>query len=161
MEKETLKNILDFLKEKEGKSSIRWKLLHNEPFTEKELNVDGKFIFDGFLDLSGKNITSLPKGLEVRGNLYLQNCKSLTSLPEGLSVWGTLDLKGSTIKSLPEYLNIKDDLDLSHTKITSLPKGLKVGENLYIKNSPLAKFSDESLKDMIGLNGYIKGKIVR
>jgi hypothetical protein len=183
MEKETLKNILDFLKEKEGKSSIRWKLLHNEPFTEEELNVDGKFIFDGFLDLSGKNITSLPKGLEVRGNLYLRNCKSLTSLPEGLSVWGTLDLKGSTIKSLPEGLLLgglnltncksltslpegmkvgRGGLNLTNCKsLTSLPKGLKVGENLYIKNSPLAKFSDESLKDMIGLNGYIKGKIVR
>jgi hypothetical protein len=161
MEKETLKNILDFLKEKEGKSSIRWKLLHNEPFTEEELNVDGKFIFDGFLDLSGKNITSLPKGLEVRGNLYLRNCKSLTSLPEGLSVWGTLDLKGSTIKSLPEGL-LLGGLNLTNCKsLTSLPEGMKVGENLYIKNSPLAKFSDESLKDMIGLNGYIKGKIVR
>jgi len=184
MEKETLKNILDFLKEKEGKSSIRWKLLHNEPFTEKELNVDGKFIFDGFLDLSGTNITSLPKGLEVRGNLYLRNCKSLTSLPEGLSVWGTLDLfKCISLKSLPEGLLLgglnltncksltslpegmkvgRGGLNLTNCKsLTSLPEGLKVGDKLFIQDMPLAKFSDESLKDMIGLNGYIKGKIVR
>jgi len=162
MEKETLKNILDFLKEKEGKSSIRWKLLHNEPFTEEELNVDGKFIFDGFLDLSGTNITSLPKGLEVRGNLYLRNCKSLTSLPEGLSVWGTLDLfKCISLKSLPEGL-LLGGLNLTNCKsLTSLPEGLKVGDKLFIQDMPLAKFSDESLKDMIGLNGYIKGKIVR
>jgi len=162
MEKETLKNILDFLKEKEGKSSIRWKLLHNEPFTEEELNVDGKFIFDGFLDLSGTNITSLPKGLEVRGNLYLRNCKSLTSLPEGLSVWGTLDLfKCISLKSLPEGL-LLGGLNLTNCKsLTSLPEGLKVGDKLFIQDMPLAKFSNESLKDMIGLNGYIKGKIVR
>jgi len=35
---------------------------------------------------------------------------------------------------------------------------LKVSGKLQLKKTPLAELSDESLKDMIGLNGYIEGK---
>ena len=180
MERETIEKILNFLKEKEGKSSIKWKLIHNEPFTEDEFTEE-ELIFDEYLDLSGKNITSLPKGLAVWGPLYLRNCKSLTSLPEGLSVWGTLDLfkctslttlpKGmsvggldltncTSLTSLPEGLVVgRNGLNLTNCKsLTSLPEGLKVSGKLQLKKTPLAELSDESLKDMIGLNGYIEGK---
>jgi len=79
-----------------------------------------------------------------------------------LSVWGTLDLfKCISLKSLPEGL-LLGGLNLTNCKsLTSLPEGLKVGDKLFIQDMPLAKFSNESLKDMIGLNGYIKGKIYR
>jgi hypothetical protein len=180
MEKEALKRIFEFLKEKEGKSSIRWKIIHNEPFKEEEFTEE-ELIFDEYLDLSGINITSLPKGLEVIGNLYLRNCTSLTSLPEGLSVWGTLDLLNcksltslpegirvggldltncTSLTSLPEGLVVgRNGLNLTNCKsLTSLPKGLKVSGKLQLKKTPLAELSDESLKDMIGLNGYIEGK---
>ena len=180
MEKEALKKIFDFLKEKEGKSSIVWKLIHNEPFKEGEFTEE-ELIFDEYLDLSGRNITSLPKGLQVWGHFYLRNCKSLTSLPEGLSVWGTLDLTNcKSLTSLPEGMRV-GGLDLTNcTSLTSLPKGLVVGRNglnltncksltslpeglkvdgkLWLKKTPLAELSDESLKDMIGLNGYINRK---
>ena len=180
MEKEELKRIFQFLKEKEGKSSIKWKIIHNEPFKEEEFTEE-ELIFDEYLDLSGRNITSLPKGLQVWGNLYLRNCKSLTSLPEGLSVWGTLDLLNcKSLTSLPEGIRVggldltnctsltslpkglvvgRNGLNLTNCKsLTSLPKGLKVSGKLQLKKTPLAELSDESLKDMIGLNGYIEGK---
>jgi hypothetical protein len=51
-------------------------------------------------------------------------------------------------------------LDLSNTLLTSLPKGLKVWTTLYIRNTPLEKFSDEELKEMV-YPGFIKGKIER
>ena len=158
MEKEALKRIFEFLEAKEGKSSIKWKIIHNEPFKEEEFTEE-ELIFDEYLDLSGINITSLPKGLQVWGNLYLRNCKSLTSLPEGLSVWGTLDLLNcKSLTSLPEGIRV-GGLDLTNcTSLTSLPKGLKVSGKLQLKKTPLAELSDESLKDMIGLNGYIEGK---
>jgi hypothetical protein len=38
---------------------------------------------------------------------------------------------------------------------------LEVRGKLRLKKTPLAELSDESLRDMIGLNGYIKGRIVR
>ena len=155
MEKETLKNILDFLEEKEDKRSFLWKILNNEPLTEEELN------FYGNLNLTTSKIESLPEGLKVDGNLSLYGSKNIQSLPEGLKVGGDLDLDESAIESLPEGLKVDGDLEMQNTTIQSLPKGLKLLGSLYIKNTPLAKFSDESLKDMIGLNGYIKGRIVR
>ena len=160
MKIETLKRIFEFLKEKEGKSSIKWKLIHNEPFKEGEFTEE-ELIFDEYLDLSGRNITSLPKGLQVWGDFYLRNCKSLTSLLEGLSVWGTLDLTNCTsLTSLPKGLVVgRNGLNLTNCKsLTSLPEGLKVSGKLQLKKTPLAELSDESLKDMIGLNGYIEGK---
>ncbi len=87
-----------------------------------------------------KNLKYLPEDLNVRGSLYLGYCKNLNSLPEGLYVGGLLDL--------------------SNTLLTSLPKGLKVWTTLYIRNTPLEKFSDEELKEMV-YPGFIKGKISR
>ena len=141
MEKDTLKKILNFLSENEGKNaatygSIEWKILFNEPITKEEANIEGG-LYLNYLD-----VTSLPEGLKVGGALDLENCKSLTSLPEGLKVGGYLDL--NKCKSL-----------------TSLPKGLKVDNNLHIKKTPLEKFSDEALLNMIKPDGFIKGKIFR
>ena len=154
MKKETIKNIFDFLKEKEGKKhkdqdTLRWKLMFNEPLTEEDLNVKGD------LQLANTKITSLPEGLYVRGDLYLTLCKNLTSLPKGLHVGGSLylhfseitslpddiiidgglNLINSKILTLPEGLEIKSWLNLTNTKITSLPKGLKVTKNLNLYNS--------------------------
>ncbi len=52
MEKETLKNIMHFLKKEDNKSSVKWKLLNNEPLTEDEL------VFKHELYLSGRKIES-------------------------------------------------------------------------------------------------------
>jgi len=38
---------------------------------------------------------------------------------------------------------------------------LKVDKDLYIKNTPLTKFSDDELLDMIKPDGFIKGEIKR
>ena len=88
-----------------------------------------------------KNIPLTEEDLNVKGNLKLANTE-ITSLPEGLKVGGYLDL--SKCKSL-----------------TSLPKGLKVDNNLHIKKTPLEKFSDDELLDMIKPDGFIKGEIKR
>ena len=66
MVKEALKRIFEFLEEKgEHKVPFIWKLINNEPLTDDELNVEGS------LYLATKNITSLPKGLKVGGDLDL------------------------------------------------------------------------------------------
>ena len=178
MKKETLKKIFDFLEENDNKKKpFLWKLLNNELFTEEELNVKGD------LNLSDTNITSLPEGLKVKGNLLLIDCNNLTSLPKGLKVGGSLDLSGcknlkylpiglklggflhlsncTSLISLPEGLKVKD-LILSNCKsLTYLPKGLKVDGSLYIKKTALVELSYPDLLNMIGSDGYIKGKIVR
>jgi hypothetical protein len=135
MEKETLKNILDFLKQNENRNiPIAWKLINNEPLTEKELTIDHD------LDLKGSTIKSLPEGLEVRG---------------------LLDLRNSEITSLPKGLEVGYELKLSSTKITSLPEGLKVDGILFIYNSPLKKYTDNELIEMVKPDGLFKRGIYR
>jgi hypothetical protein len=135
MKKETLKNIMHFLEKEDNKSSIKWKLLNKEPFTEEDLDVRGD------LNLYYINPTSLPEGLKVRGNLFLEYCESLTSLPEGLEVGYDLYLTESP-------------------NITSLPKGLKVYGDLFIADTKLEAYTDEELREMVK-PGVIRGRIIR
>jgi len=154
MEKETLKNILNFIKENDNRNiPFIWKLLNNEPFTDDELHIKDD------LDLSHSNITSLPEGLKVEGSLILSGLK-ITSLPKNLEVKGTLSLYESEITSLPEDLKVGFDLILTYSTITSLPRGLKVGGYIYMFGSKLTRYTDDELREMIK-PGFIKGKIER
>jgi hypothetical protein len=95
MEKETLKNIFNFLEENERhQTPFLWKLANNY-LTKEDLNVKGD------LDLEFSKKTSLPEGLKVGGNLDL-SYSNITSLPEGLKVGGNLYIFRSPLK---EYTN--------------------------------------------------------
>ena len=175
MNKETLKNIFNFLEKNDNiKTPLMGKFMSEMPLTKEELN------FKGNLNLHFSKITSLPKGLKVKGNLDLSYLK-ITSLPEGLSVGGDFDLSNTNITSLPEDLDVGGNLYLygctnltslpeglkvstlqleGCTSLTLLPKGLKVGGPLIIRHTPLKKLSDAELKEMIK-PGFIKGKIYR
>jgi hypothetical protein len=159
MKKEALKRIFDFLEEKENKlvkekGTLRWKLAFNEPLTKEDLNIKyGLF-------LAHSNITYLPEGLKVSGNLNISYTPKLKSLPSDLDVKGNIYLEGSNIASLPEGLKVGGDLDLAYTKITSLPKGLEVGGDLYVENTELEGYTNEELREIV-MPGFIKGKIVR
>jgi hypothetical protein len=182
MDKSTLINIFDFLQRVENKThkdsdSIQWKLMFEEPLIKEEL-----IIYDD-LDLTNLDITSLPEGLEVKGNLYLDNlnilslpkglkvegdlsstgCKNLKSLPIGIEVKGAIHLSDCTsLTSLPEGLEVGGWLWLDDCKsLKSLPKGLKVDGRLIISNTPLAKLSDETILSMIEPDGYINGEILK
>ena len=118
--------------------SLREKLLNPRQYriTKRDLNVDGD------LDLSGTNITTLPKTLQVDGDLYLNSCTSLKALPNGLRVGWNLDLNGCT-------------------SLKMLPDGLEVDGDLYIEDTPLAKmYSDDEIRDMVEASGgYVGGNI--
>ena len=118
--------------------SLREKLLNPRQYriTKRDLNVDGD------LDLSGTNITTLPKTLQVGGDLYLNSCTSLKALPNGLRVGWNLDLNGCT-------------------SLKMLPDGLEVDGDLYIEDTPLAKmYSDDEIRDMVEASGgYVGGNI--
>ena len=103
----------------------------------------------GFLDLRGTAITSLPDNLMVGGDLYLENT-AITSLPDNLTVGGYLDLRGTAITSLPENLTVGGSLDLENTAITSLPDNLMVGGDLYLENTAIT-----SLPDNLTVGGYL------
>ena len=155
MEKEILKNILDFLEEEgEHNMPFKFKLIFNEPLTKEDFNVKG------YLNLMHSKITSLPEGLKVGGFLSL-GFTNIASLPEGLKVGGDLNLyKCIKLTSLPEGLKVGGILDLRKTNITSLPKGLEVHSNLVIINTALLEYTDKELRDMVK-PGFIKGEIIR
>ena len=138
MVKEQLKRIFAFLEKKESKShenkgTFLWKIIFNEPLTNKDLNV--------------------------KGDLYLRDSK-IPSLPKGLKVGGNLNLGFTKITLLPEGLNVRGDLDLYWTYINSLPKGLKVGGKLNIRETTLLEYTDDEIREMIK-PGFIKGEIFR
>jgi len=154
MNKETLKNIFNFLEENEGHNApFLWKHKNNIPLTKEELNIKHN------LDFFGLPITSLPEDLKVSGALNLMN-SNVEKLPKGLEVGGALTLVGTKITSLPEGLAVGGDLYLRGLEIQSLPKGLKVLGWLYIFDTKLEEYSNEQLREMI-YPGFIKGEIRR
>jgi len=155
MEKETLKNIFNFLEKEDNKNApFLWKLQNNIPLTKEQLNIDGN------LNLENSKITSLPEGLKVDGYLSLAYSK-IEELPKGLEVDGDLDLYGcAKLESLPEGLYVGGALFLNNcNKLKSLPKGLKVDGGLNITYTSLTKYSEEELRKMIK-PGFVRGDIV-
>ena len=88
----------------------------------------------------------------------ISNNKPITK--EDLKVKGHLTLSRLDITSLPKGLKVGGYLDIRYTKITSLPKGLEVGDFFMIGFTPIAKYTDEELREMVK-PGFIKGKIYR
>ena len=160
MKIETIEKILTFLYEKEGKGFPQnWNLIKN-----LETHPDGtQYKYDGDLDLSGTNITKLPKDLFVDGNLYLNNCQYLTELPNELYVEYSLNLKHcNQITELPNKLHVGGNLLIAETNIAKLPNELYVGINLFIYNTPLAKkYTDEEIRKMVDFIDFtIFGQII-
>ena len=137
MERKTIKNILNFLKEKEGKKlPYMWvRGLRVEELTQElENHPDGtQYRYEGDLDLGYSNIRKLPNDLYVGGFLSLSNCSQLTKLPNKLYVDGFLSLSNCTeLTILPNDLHVEIDLNLDGTNITELPNNLYVGEGLFL-----------------------------
>ena len=187
MEKNTIKNILNFLKEKEGKKlPKKWidSLKKPELIKKLENHPDGiQYKHNGNLELINTPITKLPNDLYVGGSLGLNDCVKLTKLPNDLYVGGNLflsdtnieelpnnlyvgrnlNLNNSSIKKLPNDLYVKGILFLVGTSIEDIPNNLYVGINLFIYNTPLAeKYTDEEIYRLVdSTGGKINGNIVR
>ena len=118
--------------------------------TGKKLEIkDGKPYYDGWLNLYGTAITSLPDNLVVGGSLNLSHT-AITSLPDNLVVGGNLNLSFTSITSLPDNLVVGGLLDLRGTAITSLPDNLVVGGSLDLQGTAIT-----SLPDNLVVGGYL------
>lgn len=118
--------------------------------------------FQGTLDISGTDLTELPRDLIVTGHL-IANDTRLSELPDGLvvrgnvelrrseirrlgnavKVNGNMDLAGSRMMLLPTGLSVGGSLDLSNTKIWVLPNGLRVGNTLDISNTDVSALPED------------------
>jgi hypothetical protein len=190
MKRETLKNILDFLKEKENKKlpkkwfeSVKlYKLvqkLENHPDGTQYRHKGYLFLshtnikklpndlyVEGELRLDDTNITKLPDNLYVDGYLELTNCKQLTKLPDNLRIiGGFLALENcEKVTKLPNNLYVDDYLDLTGCRqLRELPDNLYVGRELYLENTPIAmKYTVEEIREIVAsTGGEIIGEIFR
>ena len=148
MKRETIGNILTFLKEKEGKElPNHWNIIER-----LETHPDDvQFRYEGDLNLNNSNITKLPNDLYVEGNLYLYRNKQLTKLPNDLYVEFNLNLRDcGQLTELPDDLFVGGSLILIDSNITELPYNLYVGSHLYIGGTPLANnYTDDEIIEMI------------
>ena len=167
MDRNTIENIFNFLKEKEDKELPKKWFDSIEKFKlikELETHPDGtQYKHNGNLNLINTNITKLPNDLYVEGGLFLMGCSQLTELPDELYVGG-LNLGGLTIKELPNDLHVTYDLSLYNCKqITELPNNLHVGNEFFIRGTPLAdKYTNKQIIDIVtSTGGLIVGKILR
>jgi hypothetical protein len=96
------------------------------------------------------SLTSLGKLESVGRDLNLENCTSLTSLGNLQTVGGTLNLRDCTsLVSLGNLQIVRGWLVLHNCeKIESLPENLEVKRDIQIRNSGLAKYSEEELNEM-------------
>jgi hypothetical protein len=76
-----------------------------------------------------ENLTELPDGLRVGGDLLIIDCPRLTRLPDGLRVGKDLDLAGCVnLARLPDDIIVGRDVNLDGcAALTRLPAGLRVG----------------------------------
>ena len=131
-----LEKVFEFIKEKRGYDTpFKYRLVNGLPLSEDELHTNG------YLDLSERNIKSLPDNLKVGGSLFLSETK---------------------ITSLPDNLHVGRSLDLDNTKIKSLPNNLKVGRNLFVNNTPISKkyYNIQIIKMIEDKGGFVKGQIL-
>ena len=159
MERNTIENILNFLKTNEDKELPRswFDSIEKLKLIERLENHIGGIQFKhvGDLNLEGSNIRKLPKYLYVTGYLNLYDCKQLTELPDKLHVGGSFWIDYSNITELPEYLHVRHNLDLQDCKeLIKLPNGLHVGESLDLRGTNISELPNDLY---IGWNLFIKG----
>ena len=56
----------------------------------------GNLSIEGDVHLEHSNVSSIPDGLSVEGNLSLAWCRGITTLPDGLSVGGNLETQSTS-----------------------------------------------------------------
>ena len=143
MERKTIENILNFLKEKEGMELPNsWfnSIKKLELIKELENHPDGtQYRYESDLFLPYSTISKLPNDLYVGGSLRLYGCEQITKLPDKLYVRGNLSLSYSNITKLPNDLYVGLDFDLDNSKITELPEGLEVRGDLHLNHSSIKK----------------------
>ena len=99
---------------------------------------------NGNLNLSGcKFLKELPKGLCVRGTLYI--CETnIKEIPSGCRV-GSLDATKSTLERLPDNWVVEGDVDLfGCERMKELPHSLQVGGYLTIMRTNITRIPSDT-----------------
>jgi len=93
------------------------------------------------LNLTGTNITELPKNLSVGGSIIARKTLNLKKIHSSLKTYD-LDLSESGIEELPDELILKRDLNLVKSKVKKLPSRLKIKGSLYIEKTDITELPE-------------------
>jgi hypothetical protein len=139
MERDTIEDILKFIKEKEGRKlpdSWFYSIKKHRLIQELENHPDDtQYRYDFDLNLEGARIKKLPSNLFINGALNLSYCRGLTKWPDRLEVRGDLNLRGSGILELPNKLYVWGVLDLRETPLSKKYTEDEIYDALNISNS--------------------------
>lgn len=83
---------------------------------------------------------NLPENFTIGGDLIVYD--NVTYLPEGLTVMGNLDLTSTKVKVLPNRLKVLGNLNIEELDIAELPKDLVVGGFLDARGTKLRSFPE-------------------
>lgn len=59
----------------------------------------GQKVFDGDVDIDGANLSKLPSGLRIAGNLYMRHT-NITALPSDIRISGNIYVEGTPLKKI-------------------------------------------------------------
>ena len=118
----------------------------SEKFAKYHNKVYDKIFIDGDLDLAESNIKVLPDNLEVKNDVYLDDCIKLKSLGNNFKVGQTLFLDESSIEELPDDIQIGESLFLRNAPIKKLPNNLTIPAKLLLSYCESLSYLPDNLK---------------
>jgi hypothetical protein len=96
------------------------------------VSLPESLVINGDLLLRGTSIQSLPRMLDVRGQVDLEGCRFLNKLAENLTVGGDLVLEGCEgVARLRRKLVVGGNLYLAGTHVRSVPSSAIIGGTAY------------------------------
>ncbi|MDL2324030.1 hypothetical protein LJC61_02605 [Ruminococcaceae bacterium OttesenSCG-928-A16] len=98
------------------------------------------------MEIKNGKLVGVKPGDKIEGYLDLRGT-AIASLPDNLTVGGYLDLRGTAIASLPDNLTVGGYLYLEGTAIASLPDNLTVGGGLYLRGTAITSRKCNKLVD--------------
>ena len=107
---------------------------------------------EGSLTLIDPTITSLPKGLAVKGDLSIKG-GNICRLPDDIKVNGTLFLRDTLIDEIPDSLSSLRSLIVDNSPIRKLPENLSVARGCHLYDTCLTSLPEGFRCKELRLNG--------
>lgn len=95
------------------------------------LVFDGnKYPLDQHIDLSNTDLSELPRGLMVCGDLDVSNTK-IEELPEFFAISGSLDVSNTPLTKLPRFFQVEKNVFIGGTQINNVPGNACIGGKIF------------------------------
>ena len=139
----TKKHVLEILDKYSSVDRIHLIISTRLSFILLKRDKDGNCICDGDLILDRKDISKLPENLIVNGDFWCNYNTQITSLPKGLRVSGDLDCYDCTIDTLPDNLYVGGGFNCGDNIIEKIPNNLHVDGDFSCRDNLISKIPND------------------